>query len=621
MTRGGGAGLGAIYVGEDRCRFTVWAPRAEKVEVRLLTPRPRVAALDRGERGYHHGVLEGVEPGSLYVYRLDGGPERPDPASQSQPEGVHGPSQVVDPQFPWEDASWVGPRLPDYILYELHVGTFTRKGTFDAIIPHLPDLKELGVTAIELMPVAQFPGTRNWGYDGVLPFAVQDSYGGPAGLKRLVNACHRQGLAIVLDVVYNHLGPEGNALGDFGPYFSERYRSPWGPALNFDGPESDEVRRFFIENALTWITEYHVDALRLDALHAILDLSAYPFLAELATAVREQAARLNRRVSLIAESDLNDPKLLRPPDAGGYGLDAQWHDEFHHALHALLTGERTGYYEDFGTVAHLTRAFTDGYVYAGQYSTYRRRRHGTPAGSLPARAFVVFAQNHDQVGNRMQGERLSALVPFEALKLAAAVVLLSPYLPLLFMGEEYGETAPFPYFISHSDPALVEAVRRGRREEFVGFRWAGESPDPQGEATFLRAKLDHTLRSRDPHRALRAFYRELIRLRREVPALSHVTREGVEVKGLEEARILVLRRGSEEEAALAIFHFGDAPATVILPLPAGRWIKRLDSAEARWAGTGSALPERLASDGQVRLPLAPRGVVLYVRGKDAEGHA
>lgn len=442
MIRDGGAGLGAASLGDGRCRFTVWAPAAEKVEVRLLTPRPRVATLDRGGQGYHHGVLEGVERGSLYVYRLDGGPERADPASRSQPQGVHGPSEVVDPQFPWEDVSWVGPRLQDYILYELHVGTFTREGTFDAIIPHLTDLRELGVTAIELMPVAQFPGTRNWGYDGVFPFAVQDSYGGPAGLKRLVNACHREGLAVVLDVVYNHLGPEGNTLGDFGPYFSERYRSPWGPALNFDGPGSDEVRRFFIENALAWITDYHVDALRLDALHAILDLSAYPFLAELAAAVRERAARLHRRVYLIAESDLNDPKLVRPPEVGGYGLDAQWNDDFHHALHALLTGERTGYYEDFGTVAHLARAFTEGYVYTGQYSVYRRRRHGVPARALPAHAFAVFAQNHDQVGNRMRGERLSALVPFEALKLAAAVVLLSPYLPLLFMGEEYGETAP-----------------------------------------------------------------------------------------------------------------------------------------------------------------------------------
>lgn len=605
--------LGATSLGEDRCRFLVWAPFAEKVEVRLVAPRPRVATLDREARGYHHAVVEGAAPGSLYVYRFDGGTERPDPASRSQPQGVHGPSQVVDPQFPWADAPWIGPRLQDYVLYELHVGAFTPEGTFDAIIPRLPDLVDLGVTAIELMPVAQFPGSRNWGYDGVFPFAVQDSYGGPDGLRRLVDACHRQGLAVVLDVVYNHLGPEGNTLGDFGPYFSGRYRSPWGPALNFDGPESDEVRRFFVENALAWVTDYHVDALRLDALHAILDLSAEPFLAELAAAVHEEAERLGRRVYLIGESDLNDPKLIRPPALGGYGLDAQWNDDFHHALHALLTGERTGYYEDFGTVAHLARAFTDAYVYAGQYSASRRRRHGAPARDLPAHTFVVFAQNHDQAGNRMRGERLSALVPFEALKLAAAVVLLSPYLPLLFMGEEYGETAPFPYFISHSDPALVEAVRGGRREEFAAFRWQGEPLDPQDEGTFLAAKLDHRLREQGAHRILREYYRELLHLRRNVPALARRQPESLEARAFEEERVLFVRRGAEGEAAAAVFHFGDAPAPVSVSLPAGRWIKRLDSAEARWGGTGSALPERLSSDGRVRLPLNPKAVVLYAQ--------
>ncbi|MBI3003378.1 MAG: malto-oligosyltrehalose trehalohydrolase [candidate division NC10 bacterium] len=610
MTRGG---LGATYLGEGRCRFTVWAPLAEKVEVRLLAPRARVAPLDQGEGGYHHVVLEGVEPGSLYLFRLDGGRERPDPASRSQPEGVLGPSEVTDPQFPWQDAAWVGPRLRDYVLYEAHVGTFTREGTFDAILPHVPDLKDLGVTALELMPVAQFPGSRNWGYDGVFPFAVQDSYGGPAGLKRLVDACHREGLAVVLDVVYNHLGPEGNTVGEFGPYFSERYRSPWGAAINFDGPGSDEVRRFFIENALAWVTDYHVDALRLDALHAILDLSARPFLAELAAAVRERAARLNRRVYLIAESDLNDPKLVQSPEAGGYGLDAQWNDDFHHALHALLTGERTGYYEDFGTVADLSRAFMEGYVYAGQYSTYRRRRHGASSRALPAQRFVVFAQNHDQVGNRMRGERLSALVPFEALKLAAAVVLLSPYLPLLFMGEEYGETAPFPYFISHSDPALIEAVRRGRREEFAAFRWQGEPLDPQDEATFLGAKLDHRLREQGTHRVLREYYRELLRLRREVPALARLQKEDLEARAFEEERALFVRRGEEGETAAALFHFGEAPATVPLALPAGRWAKRLDSAEERWQGRGSVLPDRLTSHGEVRLTLGPKAVVLYTQ--------
>jgi maltooligosyltrehalose trehalohydrolase len=359
------------------------------------------------------------------------------------------------------------------------VGTFTPEGTFEAIIPHLDELRELGITAVELMPVAQFPGTRNWGYDGVYPFAVQNSYGGPEGLKRLVNACHGRGIAVVLDVVYNHLGPEGNYLWDFGPYFTDRYKTPWGSAINFDGPHSDPVRRLFIENALYWVTEFRMDGLRIDAVHGILDFSAYPFLEELASAVHEKAERLNRRVYVIAESDLNDTRVIRSRELGGYGLDAQWNDDFHHALHTLLTEDQTGYYQDFGRLGDLVKAFREGFVCSGQYSSYRRRRHGNSSRDIPAGCFVVFAQNHDQVGNRMRGERLSQLVCRERMKLAAGVVFLSPFIPLLFMGEEYGETAPFPYFISHSDADLVEAVRRGRREEFAAFGWSQEPPDPQ----------------------------------------------------------------------------------------------------------------------------------------------
>ena len=328
----------------------MWAPLAEQVEVRLVSPREELVPLQKGERGYFSAVVAGVEPGSLYFYRLNGQQDFPDPASRFQPQGVHGPSQVVDPRFPWDDGHWSGLPLRDYVIYELHVGTFTPEGTFDAVIPYLDELKELGLTALELMPVAQFPGGRNWGYDGVFPFAVQNSYGGPEGLKRLVNACHQRGLAVVLDVVYNHLGPEGNYLANYGPYFTERYRTPWGPALNFDGPDSDEVRRFFIDNALFWGSEYHIDALRLDALHAIVDLSPQPFVAELAATVHRARERWNRKFYLMAESDLNDVRLVRSPDLGGYGLDAHWNDDFHHALHTLLTGEQTGYYADFGSV-------------------------------------------------------------------------------------------------------------------------------------------------------------------------------------------------------------------------------------------------------------------------------
>jgi maltooligosyltrehalose trehalohydrolase len=415
-------------------------------------------------------VVQGVKPGTRYFYRLDGNTERPDPASKFQPEGVHGPSQVIDPHFVWEELHWSGIPFSHYVLYELHVGTFTAQGTFDAIVPHLDELKDLGITSIEIMPVAQFPGDRNWGYDGVYPGAVQNSYGGPEGLKRLIDACHQRGLAVTLDVVYNHLGPEGNYLCDFGPYFTDRYHTPWGAAINFDGPDSDAVRRFFIENALSWVTEFRLDALRLDAVHGIFDFSALHFLQELAAAVHEQAERLNRRIYVIAESDLNDVRLVSSPELGGYGLDAQWNDDFHHALHTLLTGERTGYYEDFGRIQDLAKAFAEGFVYSGAYSPARRRRHGNTSKDLAADRFVVCAQNHDQVGNRLKGDRLSALVSFEGLKLAAAVVLLSPFIPLLFMGEEYGETAPFPYFVSHSDPDLIEVVRRGRRAEFAMCR-------------------------------------------------------------------------------------------------------------------------------------------------------
>jgi len=605
--------LGSNYLGDGRCGFRVWAPLAQKVDVHIVAPHDRLEPLKRDMRGYHQAIVDTVTPGSLYLYRLDGIKDRPDPASRHQPLGVHGPTEVIDPDFPWEDHWWTGLPLRDYLIYELHVGAYTPEGTFDAVIPHLDDLHDLGVTALELMPVAQFPGTRNWGYDGVYPFAPQNSYGGPGGLKRLVNACHRAGMAVILDVVYNHLGPEGNYLSDFGSYFTERYRTPWGAAMNFDGPESDEVWWFFLDNALRWINEFHIDALRLDAVHAIVDFSAHPFLEELATLVHEHAERIGRRVYLIAESNLNDAKLIRPRELGGYDLDAQWNDDFHHALRALLTGERTGYYEDFGTVQHLARAFTDGFVYSGQYSAYRRRRHGNSSRHLPAWKFVVCAQNHDQVGNRMLGERLSQLVCFERLKLAAGTVLLSPFVPLLFMGEEYGETAPFPYFISHSDHALVEAVRAGRREEFSAFPWRGELLDPQDEATFLRAKLDHALRSQGHHRVLRDFYRELIRLRSSLPALHDLSNDRMEVIIPETNRTLVVRRWTDSNDVLMVFHFGDTPASIDVSVSEGQWRKQLDSADERWGEGRSAISGRLTSQGEVALTLSPRAFVVLTR--------
>jgi maltooligosyltrehalose trehalohydrolase len=607
--------LGATYLGDGRCRFLVWAPSANRVEVHLTAPAERVLPLEKDGKGYHHVIVENMMPGSLYFYRLNGQAERPDPTSKFQPQGVHGPSQVVDSNFSWSDEGWTGLPFENYIIYELHTGTFTAEGTFTAVIPHLDMLGELGITALELMPVAQFPGNRNWGYDGVYPFAVQESYGGPQGLQQLVDACHSRGMAVVLDVVYNHLGPEGNYLADFGPYFTGRYQTPWGRALNFDGPDSDEVRRFFIENALYWIREFHIDALRLDALHAILDTSPFTFIEELAHSVHNEAKKLNRKVYLIGESAANDARLIRDVPAGGYGLDAQWNDDFHHAVHVLLTGEKTGYYQDYGKFRQLVKAFAEGFVYSGEYSAYRQRRHGMSSEDIPARRFVVFIQNHDQVGNRAQGDRLSKLVSFEKMKLAAALYLLSPFVPLVFMGEEYGETAPFTYFTSHSESALIEAVRKGRREEFAAFRWQGEIPDPQDEATFKSACLNHHLRHESEHKKLFACYQELIRLRKEVPALRNLDKKAMKVTGYEKEKILFLHRWQDESEAVIIYNCGEGEPAVKLPVPEGRWRKRFDSAEVAWGGGDSSTPEILSSREELIIPVTPASAALFVKEK------
>ncbi|HUZ47438.1 MAG TPA: malto-oligosyltrehalose trehalohydrolase [Terriglobia bacterium] len=603
--------LGATCLGKGRCHFLVWAPLAQKVEVHIVAPGSRTLEMQPQDGGYHQVLAEGVAPGTRYYYRLDAQIEKPDPASHFQPEGVNGPSEVAAATFPWEDASWSGVELSDYILYELHVGTFTKEGTFEAAIAYLDELKYLGVSALELMPVAQFPGARNWGYDGAFPFAVQNSYGGPAGLKALVNACHTRGLAVVLDVVYNHLGPEGNCLAFFGNYFTDRYRTPWGLAINFDGPGSDEVRRYFIENALYWIKEFHLDALRLDAIHAIVDPSARPFLEELGLAVHQEAEQLKHKVYVIAESDRNDSRIIRDHAQGGYALDAQWSDDFHHAVHALLTGERNGYYCDFGDVSHLAKAYREGLVYSGQFSAFRNRRHGNSSSGLPAERFVVFAQNHDQIGNRMMGERLSHLLSFEAQKLAAGLVLLSPFIPLLFMGEEYGEKAPFQYFISHSDPSLIKAVRRGRQEEFAAFKWLGKVPDPQSEGTFQKCQLNQELRHSGEHLVLYNFVRELIRLRKELPAFRSRNREELEAIACDSEKVLWIRRWRGSEQAVAVFNTSNAVASALPPFPAARLSKVLDSADQRWRGAGSSNPDTLGTEGSCSLSISASSFALY----------
>jgi maltooligosyltrehalose trehalohydrolase len=609
--------LGASLTSDGNRTFLVWAPRAKQVNVRIIGPPERVIPARPLSFGYFYAEASGIEPGAEYKYLLDGQKERPDPASRFQPHGVHGASQVVASNFKWNDLSWRGIPLSSYVIYELHVGAFTPAGTFDAIIPRLQSLKDLGITAVEIMPIAQFPGERNWGYDGVYPFAVQNSYGGPQGFKRLVDACHVAGLAVVLDVVYNHLGPEGNYSGDFAPYFTSNYKTAWGDALNFEGPESDPVRRYFIDNALQWVDEFHVDSLRLDAVHAILDISARPFLQEMAVAVEAFAEKTSRHIYLMPESNRNDASMVRSRDLGGWGMASVWSDDFHHALHVLLTGERDGYYEDFQGIEDLAQSFRHGFVFTGQYSKYRKRRHGNSSANLKGEHFIVCAQNHDQIGNRREGDRLSQSMTFEQLKVAAAAVLLSPFLPLIFMGEEYGESAPFQFFISHGDPDLIESVRQGRIAEFDCFESGAVVPDPQSDETYRRSKLNWELRDEGWHKTLWNFHRELLRLRREVPALADLNMESVEVTVLPET--LLLRRWSGLSEVLAFFHFGSKLKEVVAAVPRGIWRKLIDSSDAQWGTAGSLLPGHFESVSEVTLTLSPRSVALFVRdSRDAE---
>ena len=611
--------LGAT-VSEGGVRFRVWAPRASSISLRIIGEPGEISATPE-HSGYFSTYASGLRPGTRYIYLLNGDQLRPDPVSRFQPEGVHGPSEVINPgEFKWDDQDWPGILLEEMIIYEIHAGTFTHAGTFRAITPYLDYLKnDLGVTAIELMPVAQFPGSRNWGYDGTYLFAPQNSYGGPEGLKTLINACHKKGLAFILDVLYNHLGPEGNYLGDYGPYFTDRYKTPWGSAINFDGPESDEVRRFIIDNALYWVTEYHVDGLRIDAIHGIFDFSARHILFDIREVVHFQAERLGRHIHVIAESDLNDVRVINPPEQGGHGLDAQWNDDFHHCLHTLLTKERDGYYQDFGDVRQMAKALREGFIYTGQYSFFRKRRHGNSSKHLPPTKFIVFSQNHDQVGNRMKGERLSTLTAFEALKLAAAVVLLSANIPLLFMGEEYGEEAPFQYFISHMDPTLTEAVRKGRKEGLAAFDLQGDMEDPQSEETFLRSRIHLDLHRYGKHRILFKLYGALIKLRKEIPSLSHLSKIELDVEACEESPLLMMRRGYGEDRVYGVFNFFENPAEDKILMEKGIWQKVLDSSSNEWGGQGSLLPEFIPPCGsEVRLSLRGYSFVLYRKINEKE---
>lgn len=560
--------------------FSVWAPAARSVSVQLSDVR---LPMERVGDGRFSLAVSGAQAGDDYWFVLDDERARPDPRSRFQPEGVFGPSRVVDPRaFEWDDDGWRGLPLEKYVLYELHVGAFTTAGTFEAILARLPHLAALGVTAVELMPVAEFPGARNWGYDGVSLFAPSARYGGPEGLRRLVAACHRHGLAVVLDVVLNHLGPEGNWLPEFGPYFSATRRTPWGPAFDFDRPAGEGARGLVLDAARAWFEEFHVDALRLDAVQELV-CEGSPHVVDALVDVADAHARASGRPAwLIAETNRNDVRLLEPRGEGGQGVHAQWNDDFHHAVFAALTGARRGRFQDFGALADVRKALVEGFVIDGKYSGYRGRLHGSSSRARPGHQLVVFTENHDQIANDAGGARLSTLISFEAQKLALALTLIAPALPMLFMGQEYGETAPFLYFTDHRDPLLAAAVTAGRRAEHPG---TVDDPfgDPQAESTFARCRLDWALLDEPRHASLLACTRALLSLRATTPALGPGGKALTRAEVDEAERWLRVERAHPgQPTVVGLFNFG--PAALALPWPGGALA--LSTAEARFGGPG-----------------------------------
>jgi maltooligosyltrehalose trehalohydrolase len=520
--------------------LTVWAPDAELVEIETAAGR---VSMEQGEGGWW-AATEVLPAGEDYRFAVDRGPARPDPRSRWQPAGVAGPSRVWDSaSFVWHDGTWRGRDLSGAVVYELHVGTFSPDGTFDGVIERLDHLEQLGVTHIELMPIAEFPGRRGWGYDGVLLYAPHHAYGGPDGLDRLLDAAHERGLAVLLDVVYNHLGPEGNHLAEFGPYFSERHRTPWGAAVNLDGPGSPGVRGFFVDNARHWFVDHHLDGLRLDAVHALKDDTAFTFVEELAVEVERLAAHVGRRMVLVAEVETNDPYLSMPREAGGRGLDGQWSDDLHHAIHSALTGEQDGYYADFGRLADVATIYRQGFLMTGQVSRTTGARRGRPVPHQDGHRFVVCSQNHDQVGNRAFGERLAHLAGSDAAMIAAALVLCSPFVPMLFQGEEWAASSPFLFFAQFDDEGLAEAVRSGRREEFSAFSWSGDVPDPIAESSFEQSRLIWDELAAPPHALMLAWYHDLVAVRRAFPELTDGRLGQVDVEVDEDQGTLVVRRG------------------------------------------------------------------------------
>jgi len=603
--------IGANFCGKS-CIFCVWAPFAKEVNLRLVYPEKIIFPMEKQPLGYWEIKVNDLKPGTFYFFEL-GNKKLPDPASMFQPKGIYGPSQVIDhEEFAWQDKFWKGVDLRKMIMYELHIGTFTKSGTFEAALPRIKELRKLGINAIEVMPVAQFPGKRNWGYDGTFFFSVQNSYGGPQGFKKFINACHKEGIAVILDVVYNHGGPEGNYLMGFGPYFTDNYKTPWGKALNFDGPYSDEVKNFFIQNSLYWFKNFHLDGLRIDAIHQIKDFSANNFLSDLSYQVQQFNLHSSSRRYLIAESDLNDAKAVNEKNKGGLALDAQWLDDFHHSLFTLISSERGGHLMDYGELSQLAKAYKAGFVYSGEYSIFRKKRHGNSSKNIPAKKFIVFMQNHDQVGNRMRGERLASLVPFEAQKLCAGVIMTSPYIPLLFMGEEYAEQNPFIFFTDYSDNKLISLVTAGRKKEFRDFNWRGQLPAHYSNNVFMRSKLSWEKRYKGKHKIILELYKNLIALRKKREVLCCADKKYLTVSE-RPGKLLIVKRWAKNEQVYCFMNFSSEKATFKQNFSQETLFKLIDSSEKKWAGPGSSLPRVLKKD--VLLCMSRFGFCLYTNKK------
>ncbi len=605
--------IGAFY-SNNTTYFTVWAPQKDSMFLHIIKPHDRKIEMQKDKKGYFIVALKEAKPGWQYYYRPNDEKDVADVASNFQPEDTLGPSEIVDHNaYKWNDKDWKGVPQQDMVFSEIHVGTFTGDGTFEAIIPYLNDIAESGINAIELMPVGQFSGHKNWGYDGTYPYAVHLSYGGPEGLKKLVDACHQKGIAVFLDVVYNHVGPEGNNFEEYAPYFSKRYQVPWGTAINFDDEYCDGVREYFSENAIYWFDKFHIDGLRLDAVHEIYDRNAINFWQILHDKIKFLEQQVGRRLYIMAESDFNSPKVTKHPDDGGMGFDAQWLDDFHHILYVLLDPAGQNRYKDFGMMEQLAKVYTDGFIHSGEWVGFRNRTHGASSAGVPGYNFVVFNMNHDQVGNRIKGERLSMLVSFEKQKLAAAALMLSPYIPLLFMGEEYGEDTPFYFFVSHHNKDAVKGVQEGRKEEFTkfGLKEGENFPDPAADEIFNACKLQWNKRKEGKYKIILEWNKMLIQLRRTNSILHNFNKSNVKAIPLGQEGLIIHRQTDDgREHLFCCLNISDKELTYTLPPYAKQYKKLIDSKEQQWMWDEKSdpYPDEIGNE---EIKLKPFSVVVY----------